>query len=54
LEEDCKDEEGLFLSKEESESKIINEPLYERVIGRILAEGLKDPKTKKVVISKVL
>ena len=47
LETDCKDDEGLILTKEESEK--VNEPLFGRVVGRVLAEGIKDKKDKIVV-----
>ncbi len=50
LEKDCKDKEGLIITKEES--KEINEVLLERAIGRVLLEDIKDPKTKKVLIKK--
>ena len=50
LEPDCKDKEGLIITKEES--KDINETLTERAIGRILLEDIVDPKTKKVLIKK--
>ncbi|MCB9803083.1 DNA-directed RNA polymerase subunit beta' [Candidatus Nomurabacteria bacterium] len=50
LEEDCKDDEGLIMSKEES--KKTNETLASRVVGRFLAEGISDAKTNKVVIKK--
>ncbi len=50
LEEDCKDEEGLIFTKEESQKT--NETLSSRVVGRVLAEGLTDPTTKKVAIKK--
>ena len=44
LETDCKDEEGLILTKEESAK--VNEPLFGRVVGRVLGEGIKDKKGK--------
>jgi DNA-directed RNA polymerase subunit beta' len=47
LENDCKDEEGLILTKEESDK--VNEPLFGRVVGRVLAEGIKDKKGKIAV-----
>ena len=50
LEKDCKDKDGLIITKEES--KEINETLAERIIGRILAEEIRDPKTKKILIKK--
>ncbi len=50
LEEDCKDDEGLVLTK--SEAKEVGESLGQRGHGRYLAEGITDPKTKKVVIKK--
>ena len=50
LESDCKDKEGLIITKEES--KELNETLEERSIGRTLLESIVDPKTKKVLIKK--
>ena len=50
LENDCKDKEGLIITKEES--KELNETLEERSIGRILLEDVVDPKTKKVLVKK--
>lgn len=46
LEEDCKDTEGLIITKQESQD--INETLIERVIGRVLAADIKDKKGKVV------
>ncbi len=50
LEEDCEDKEGLVIDKEES--RALNEPLLDRIIGRVLIEDIKDPSTKKVLIKK--
>ncbi len=50
LEDDCADTEGLLIDKEESRS--LNEPLHDRIIGRTIAEDIKDPATKKVLIKK--
>ncbi|MDD5749414.1 MAG: DNA-directed RNA polymerase subunit beta' [Patescibacteria group bacterium] len=47
LEKNCKDSEGLIISREES--SVINEPLAERSIGRVLAQDLKDGKGKVVI-----
>ena len=47
---DCKDTEGLVMTK--SESKELNESLASRVVGRVLAEGIIDTKTKQVLIKK--
>ncbi len=49
-EDDCGDEEGLLITKKESEE--MGETLAKRVLGRVLAEGVKDPKTGKTVIRK--
>ncbi|MBT4850166.1 DNA-directed RNA polymerase subunit beta' [Candidatus Parcubacteria bacterium] len=48
LEEDCKDKEGHILTREES--KEINEPIADRVVGRVLIDGIRDPKTEKITI----
>ncbi|MFA5127070.1 MAG: DNA-directed RNA polymerase subunit beta' [Patescibacteria group bacterium] len=50
LEEDCHDTKGLVITREES--KALNEPIQERIIGRVLAEDIKDAKTKKTLIKK--
>ncbi|OGY95118.1 MAG: DNA-directed RNA polymerase subunit beta' [Candidatus Komeilibacteria bacterium RIFOXYD1_FULL_37_29] len=50
LESDCKDKEGLVITK--AESKDINETLSERAIGRIILDDIIDPKNKKVLIKK--
>lgn len=50
LEEDCGDKEGLLIDKEEGAN--FNEPLYERIIGRVLINDIKDPNSKKVLIKK--
>lgn len=50
LEEDCKDKDGLIITRRESDD--INEPLHERAIGRVLLEDVLDAKTKKVVVKK--
>ena len=47
LEQDCKDTEGLIISKEESMA--LNETLAERAIGRVLAEDIKDKKAKVLI-----
>ncbi|MBU1202598.1 DNA-directed RNA polymerase subunit beta' [Patescibacteria group bacterium] len=47
LEDDCKDKEGLVITKEESDA--INETLAERATGRVLIEDIKDAKGKVVV-----
>lgn len=47
LEEDCKDTEGLVITKQESQD--INETLIERAVGRVLAADIKDKKGKVVV-----
>ena len=50
LEKDCKDKEGLIITREECREPI--EPLFERSIGRVLLEDIKDKSGKKVVIKK--
>ncbi|MBT4349620.1 DNA-directed RNA polymerase subunit beta' [bacterium] len=50
LENDCKDTEGMILTREESQK--LQETLPERAKGRTLADGIVDPKTNKVVIKK--
>jgi len=50
LEDDCGDEEGLVLTREESQE--MGESLAQRVLGRVAAEDIKDPKTKKVIVKK--
>src|SRR3989344_3459204 len=47
-EEDCGDAEGSILTKADSDE--VGTTLGRRTIGRILVEGVKDPKTNKVVI----
>lgn len=46
-EEDCGDEEGVVMTKEESEE--IGEPLLVRILGRYALETIKKPGTKKVL-----
>ena len=50
LNADCKDKEGIIITKEES--KKVQETVAQRALGRVLADGIVDPKTKKVVIKK--
>lgn len=50
LEEDCGDKEGLIIDREESRS--LNEPLHDRIVGRVLVDDIKDPISKKVLIKK--
>ena len=50
LEDDCGDTEGLLIDKEESRS--LNEPLHDRIIGRVLVDDLKESGSKKVLIKK--
>ncbi len=47
-EQDCGTKEGIVISDEEDRKKSI----YERVLGRVLAEGIKDSKTNKTVLKK--
>lgn len=49
-ESDCKDTEGMLISKEESEA--IGEDFSARIIGRVLAENAVDKKTGEVLIKK--
>ena len=49
-EEDCQDTEGGVLTKADSEE--IGVTLGERVLGRVLAEGIKNPKGGKTVLSR--
>jgi len=49
-EDDCGDEEGLLLTKKESME--MGEELARRVLGRVVAEDIKDPATKKIIIKK--
>jgi len=46
--EDCKTKNGLKISREKGTKRA--EKFFERVKGRILAESIIDPKTKKVLI----
>ena len=48
--EDCGDEEGFEYTKKDSEE--MGETIADRIFGRILAQDIKDPKTKKVVLKK--
>jgi DNA-directed RNA polymerase subunit beta' len=47
-EEDCKDKEGIIITKEESEE--MGESLASRVFGRTVLETIIDPKTKEIII----
>ena len=49
-EKDCKDTEGMVISKEESQK--IGEDFSARIIGRVLAESVIDKKTGEIVIKK--
>ncbi len=49
-ESDCKDTEGMLISKEESET--IGEDFSARIIGRVLAENAMNKKTGEVVVKK--
>lgn len=49
-EEDCGDEEGAILTKEESEE--MGEDLVKRITGRISLENIVDSKSKKVIVKK--
>jgi DNA-directed RNA polymerase subunit beta' len=48
--EDCKDTDGLVLTKAESEA--MGEQLVDRIFGRYLVEDIVDPKSGKVVLAK--
>ncbi|MBU0731430.1 DNA-directed RNA polymerase subunit beta' [Patescibacteria group bacterium] len=50
IESDCGTKEGLVITREESEE--IGEPLEQRVVGRVLAQEIKNPNTKKVVFKR--
>jgi DNA-directed RNA polymerase subunit beta' len=50
LEDDCKTKEGFTITAEDSEE--INTTLPKRLLGRTLAEDIKDEKTGKVVAKK--
>ena len=45
--EDCGDEEGLIITKEESEK--VGEDFFKRILGRYLAKDLKDDAGKKIL-----
>ncbi len=49
-EEDCNDEEGVEITRKESEE--MGEDLAKRILGRIAAKDIKDPETKKVIVKK--
>jgi len=49
-EEDCGDEEGLVLTRDESEER--GENLSDRIVGRFALETIKDPKTHKFIVKK--
>ncbi len=49
-EKDCKDTEGMIISREESQK--IGEDFSARIIGRVLAESVIDKKTGEVIIRK--
>jgi len=49
-EEDCQDTEGGLFTAEDSEE--IGSTLGQRAMGRVLAEGIKDPKTDKTVFAR--
>jgi len=49
-ESDCKDTEGMVISKEESQK--IGEDFSSRVIGRVLAENVINQKTGEVIVKK--
>jgi len=49
-EEDCGDEEGLVITREESDE--IGDLITERLVGRWVMEDIKDEKTKKILIKR--
>jgi len=49
-EEDCGDKEGAYIYKEDSDK--IGQSFAVRVEGRVMAEDIIDPKTKKVIIKR--
>jgi DNA-directed RNA polymerase subunit beta' len=49
-EEDCGDETGIIITKEESEE--MGERLSSRILGRVVLEDIYHPKTKKLIIKK--
>ena len=49
-EEDCRDSEGLLITRDESQE--FGETLARRIFGRVVLEDIKDPKTKKIILAK--
>ena len=49
-EEDCKDKEGAYIFKEDSDR--IGQSFGSRVTGRVLTEGISDPKTGEIIVEK--
>ncbi len=49
-EEDCKDKEGAYIYREDSDR--IGQNFINRVVGRVLAEDIKNPKTNEVLVKK--
>ncbi|MFN3301672.1 MAG: DNA-directed RNA polymerase subunit beta' [Patescibacteria group bacterium] len=49
-EEDCHDQEGIVITKEETEE--MGEEFSERIFGRVSLENIYHPKTKKIIIKK--
>ena len=49
-EEDCGNQEGIIITKEESEE--MGETLASRIFGRVVLEDIYDPKTKKIILKK--
>ena len=50
LDDDCKDTEGVIVTKEESEE--VGELLANRVFGRVVLETISNPRTKKTIVKK--
>ncbi|MBI2439054.1 MAG: DNA-directed RNA polymerase subunit beta' [Candidatus Moranbacteria bacterium] len=49
-EEDCKDSEGVYLYREDSDA--IGQSYAARIEGRVTLEAVKDPETKEVIVKK--
>jgi len=49
-EEDCGTQEGIEITKEES--NIIGEPISERILGRVTTANIVNPKTKETIVKK--
>lgn len=47
-EEDCKDDKGVEITKEECEDT--GETITNRIVGRVVIDKIVDPKTKKIIV----